>query len=159
VVVGGHDGPVQRGPLRRSRLGAEQHPDDGVREQGPAGQRVRTRPGAGRERGQVEGVKADSVGAEVQVRAAGPGGEAGVLVFGFDDPALGALVGVAQDLQLGEVGLARAGGGEGDGVVVVACPPVPGDQAGPGGVRAVQDAGQGVGVGGVAGQVGAGRGR
>jgi hypothetical protein len=90
----------------------------------------------------------------VQVRAAGAGGEAGVFVFGVDDPALGALVGVAQDFQLGQVGLPGAGAGEGDGVVVVACPPVPGDQARPGGVRAVQDAGQRVGVGGVAGQVG-----
>ena len=129
---------------------AEQHADDGVREQGPAGQRVRARPGAGRGRGQVEGVEPDPAGAEVQVRAAGPGGEAGVFVFGVDDPALGALVGVAQDFELGQVGLPGAGRGEGDGVVVVACPPVPGDQAGPGGVRAVQDAGQRVGVGGVA---------
>ena len=67
-----------------------------------------------------------------------------------------ALVGVAQDFELGEVGLPGAGGGEGDGVVVVLRPPVPGDQARPGGVRAVQDAGQRVGVGGVAGQVGGG---
>ena len=82
----------------------------------------------------------------MQVRAAGAGGEPGVFVFGVDDPALGALVGVAQDLQLGQVGLPGAGGGEGDGVVVVARPPVPGDQARPGGVRAVQDAGQRAGV-------------
>ena len=126
-------------------------------EQGLAGQRVRPGPDARYGRGQVEGVEPHPVGAEVQVGAAGAGGEAGVFVFGVDDPALGALVGVAQHFELGQVGLPRAGGGEGDGVVVVLRPPVPGDQAGPGGVRAVEDAGQRVRVGGVAG--GAGRGR
>ena len=125
-------------------------------EQGLAGQRVRPGPGARYGRGQVEGVEPHPVGAQMQVGAASARGEAGVFVFGVDDPALGALVGVAQHFELGQVGLPRAGGGEGDGVVVVLRPPVPGDQARPGGVRAVEDAGQRVRVGGVAGQVGGG---
>ena len=61
-----------------------------------------------------------------------------------------------EDLQLGQVGLARAGGGEGDGVVVVGRPPVPGHQPRPGGVGPVQDAGQRARGGRVAGQVGGG---
>jgi hypothetical protein len=72
-------------------------------------------------------LRASGAEESVQVRAAG--GEAGVFVSAVDDPALGALVGVAQDFQLGQVGLPRAARGEGDGVVVVLRPPVPGDQA------------------------------
>ena len=41
---------------RRAGLGAEQDADDGVREQGPAGQRVRAGPGAGRGAGRSKGL-------------------------------------------------------------------------------------------------------
>ena len=132
---------------------AEQDRDDGVEEQGAAGQGVRARPPGG---GQVERVQVHARRAQVHVRAPDGTGEAGVLVLGVDHPALGALVQGPEDLQLGEVRLPGAGRGEGDGVVVRLRPPVPGDQPGPGGVDPVQHPGQRVRAGRVAGQVGAG---
>ena len=152
-LVGGHDRLVQGGALGRGGLAAAQHRDDGVQEQGAPGEGVRPGP---RRRGQVERVEVDAGGAQVDVRAAGGGGEPGVLVLGVDHPAFGALVQRPEDLQLGQVGLPGAGRGEGDGVVVVGRPPVPGHQPRPGGVGPVQHAGQRAGAGRVAGQVGGG---
>ena len=64
-LVGGDDPPVERRGRRRVGLPAEQHGDEGVDEQGPAGEGV----GAGDE---VEGVDPDARGAEVDVGAADP---------------------------------------------------------------------------------------
>ena len=89
LLVGGHDRLVQRRPLGRGRLAAAQHRDDGVEEQGTAGQGVRPGPPGG---GQVERVQVHARRAQVDVRAAYRGGQPGVLVLGVDHPALGALV-------------------------------------------------------------------
>ena len=88
-LVGGHDRLVQRRPLGRGRLAAAQHRDDGVDEQGTAGQGVRPGPPGG---GQVERVQVHARRAQVDVRAADRAGEPGVLVLGVDHPALGPLV-------------------------------------------------------------------
>jgi hypothetical protein len=109
----------------------------------------RARAGSGRSRG----VEVDAGGAEVEVGAAERGAQPRVLVFGVDDPAFGPGVELPGDLQLGQVGLARAGRGQGDRVVVVLRPPVPGDQARPASTGPVQDAGQRVRRGRVPGQV------
>src|SRR5438093_1450117 len=77
---------------------------------------------------EVEGVQANAVGSEVQVRAADRLGEAGVLVLGVDDEHLDALVEQAQGLQLGEIALARARAGQDDRVVVVLGVPIPADE-------------------------------
>ena len=86
VVVGGHDRLVQGGLLRGCGLGAGQDRDDGVGEQGAAGQRVRPRPGRV---GQVERVQVHPGGAEVDVGAAERRAQPRVLIFGVDDPAFG----------------------------------------------------------------------
>ena len=77
-LVGGDDAPVERRGGGRVGLAAEQHGDEGVDEQGPAGEGV----GAGCE---VEGVDPDAGGAEVDVGAADGLGQPAVLVFGVDN--------------------------------------------------------------------------
>ena len=77
-LVGGDDAPVERRGGGRVGLVAEQHGDEGVDEQGPAGEGV----GAGCE---VEGVDPHAGGAEVDVGAADRLGQAAVLVLGVDN--------------------------------------------------------------------------
>ena len=132
--VGGDDRLVQGGPFGRRRLLPEQHRDEGVQEQRPPGEGVGAAV-AGRD---VERVEPDAGGAELDGGAADRVGQAQVLVFGVDDRHLDPVVQGPQDLELDEVGLAGAGAGEDDAVVVVLGPPVPPHDAGGGGVEPVE---------------------
>ena len=98
-----------------------------MQEQRAAGQRVPpggAPPAAGGDR-QVERVDVHAGCAGGDHGAADGVGEAGVLVFGVDDVGLDAAVQRAQQLEFDQVGLARPGPAEDDGVVVVAGEPVP----------------------------------
>ena len=75
--------------------------------------------------GQVERVDPHPGGAGADDGAADGVGEAGVFVFGVDDVDLDPAVEGAQEFEFDQVGLAGAGAGEHDGVVVVAGEPVP----------------------------------
>ena len=98
-----------------------------MQEQRAAGQRVARRgvsPAAHGDR-QVERVEVHPGCAGGDHGAADGVGEAGVFVFGVDDVGLDAAVQRAQQLEFDQVGLARPGPAEDDGVVVVAGEPVP----------------------------------
>ena len=132
--VGGGDRLVEGGAFLRWRLLPEQHRDEGVQEQGPPGQRVRAAvPGR-----DVQGVDPDAGRAELDGGAADGVAQPQVLVFGVDDGDLDAVVERAQGLQLDQVAFAGAGAGEHHGVVVVAGPAVPPDDAVGGAVEPVQ---------------------
>ena len=98
-----------------------------MQEQRAAGQRVPPRglsPAAHGDR-QVERVDVHAGCAGGDHGAADSVGEAGVFVFGVDDVGLDSAVQRAQQLEFDQVGLARPGPAEDDGVVVVAGEPVP----------------------------------
>ena len=123
--VGGDRGPVQRRALDRGQGLAEQDREQGVAEQGPAGQRI----GFAAE---VEGVEVDPGGTQGQGGAADGVGQALVFAVGVDDQDLHALVQPAQRLQLGQIAHTGPRTGQDDLVVVRLGPPVPTHQP-PGG--------------------------
>ncbi len=126
--------PVQRRPTGRCRLLPQQDGDQGVQEQGAAGQHVRAIVAGG----QVQGVEFDAGGAKCHHGAADGVGQWPVFVFGVDDGDLHPGVEGPQDVEFDEVGLPGTGAGQHDAVVVFLRPPVPPDHATGGGVDAVQ---------------------
>ena len=135
--IGGQQGAVERRALGRVEVGAQQDGQEGVQEQHPPHQLVGARlPG----RGHVEGVEAHPRGAEPDDRAPDGLGQGQVLVLRVDDGRVRAAAEEAQEFELGEVGLAGARAGQGDGVVVVLAEAVPEHRRPGGGVEAQQHA-------------------
>ena len=134
---------------------SQQDRDEGVQEQGTPGEGVGAAVG-GRD---VEGVDPDAGGAELDGGATDRVAQPEVFVFGVDDRDVYAVVEGAEDFQLDQVGLAGAGAGQDDGVVVVDRPAVPPHHPVGGGVEPVQHATGGHAVAGQrSGQVGGGEG-
>ena len=120
--VGGGDGLVQGGPFHRAAAAVPI--STATRVCRNSARRVRAS-GRRSPAGMSSGLSRTPDTPSWMVMPADRVGEADVLVFGVDDRDVHAVGQGAQDLQFDEVGLAGAGAGQDDAVVVVLRPPVP----------------------------------